>query len=599
MVTFAQLKAADAQPFRDAAKAYGDLADKLVDRSDAGVKELNKVTDAWDGEGTSAALTAIKNACVEVDEAVLMLQRCDQILADFAGEVDKAKSLLADAIEQARAIPAAVGADGTLTVDPKDGPPAGHPAWGGINTAVTAAGQAIADAVQYATTADTTATTSLNALVPGTKGSAYPVDRIPPPGSDPAQVKAWWDSLTLAQQQWLIANQASRIGWLDGVPATSRDQANRLTLSRQQSWMQGELDRLKNEGKEDSDEYKSLKGKLDALNRIEQRLEAGTGDGQGADGLQANNQRAYLLGIDTTGDGKAIIAIGNPDTADNILTHVPGTGASLTNLNGDLNRVDREVFDANNMDPSKRTAGILWLGYDAPNDVIKPDLSPGTGDATDTSYARNAGVDLDRFQDGLRVTNLGAPSNNTIIGHSYGSTVVGITARDHGLDVDNAIFVGSPGVGVDTASQLGIDPNHVYSSHAKNDPIQYGANPGDLIKEVVGEANPLEVGREWANGGVKFDPDPNLIHGNNPSQDDFGGHTFTSDPGTPILDPKITTTTRDPLGPFGPSVTYPSGVDWNFSADAHSQYWDDGNESRTNIAKIVTGNGSTVTGDHK
>ncbi|MEV0650259.1 alpha/beta hydrolase [Phytomonospora sp. NPDC050363] len=578
MVTFAQLQAANSQPFRDAAKAYGDLADKLIDRSDAGVKQLNKVPDAWDGAGTGAALTAIKSVCVEVDDAVLMLQRCDQILADFAGELDKAKALLGEAIGQARAIPAAVGPDGTLTVSPKDGPPAGHPAWAGIQKSMVDAAKAISDAVQYAVTADITASSSLVALVPGTKGSAYPVDQIPPRGTDPAKVKTWWDSLTPEQRQWLIATQPGLVGWLDGVPAASRDQANRLTLSREQKRVKDRLELLKSQGQEGGDEYKDLQGKLKGLDAIEKRLQAGNGDGQAADGVQGNGQRAYLLGVDTSGDGKAIVAIGNPDTADNIVTYVPGTGADLSKVGGDMNRVDRMVFDANQMDPSERTAGILWLGYDAPDDIIQ--FPPG-GDATDPKYAKGAGADLDLFQDGLRATNEGGRSTNSVIGHSYGSTVVGYTARDHGLDIDNAIFVGSPGVGVERAADLGLNPDNVYSSHAKNDPIQYALDPGDLARNLVIPS-----------------PDQDLIHGHNPSRADFGGHRFQSDAGTPLMDPQVKTKTYDPFGRFGPSVTVPTGVDLNLSGEAHSQYWDDGNESRTNVAKIVTGNGDTVTGDH-
>ncbi|GIG65061.1 alpha/beta hydrolase [Phytomonospora endophytica] len=574
MVTFAQLQAANSQPFRDSAKAYGELADWLVDRSDAGVRQLNLVPDAWDGEGTAAAVTAIKNVCVEVDDAVVVLQRHDQILADFAGEIDKAKALLTSAIGQAQAIPATVGPDGALTVDPKDGPPAGHPAWGGINTLVTAAAKAISDAVQYATTADTTAATSLNALVPGLTSSPYPVEGIPPRGSDPKKVKEWWDSLTPSQQQFLIARNPDMIGWLDGVPVTARDQANRLTLVQQQTNLQSELERLEGEGKKDSDEYKAAKEKLDTLNMVEQRLEAGTGDGQAADGLQGNNQRAYLLGIDPSGDGKAIVAIGNPDTADNVFTYVPGTSTDLSSIKGDINRVERGVFDANNMDPSKRTAGIMWLGYDAPDKVWEKDWSFGTGDAMDLTYANNAGADLDRFQDGLRVTNAGAPSNNTMVGHSYGSTVIGVTARDHGLDVNNMVFVGSPGVGVDTAPELGIDPNNVYSSHAKNDPVLLGKDPIDLIYDV---------------GSGQGTSDTDLIHGNNPTSKDFGGHSFKSNDGPKFADPEVK------FKAAWPPVT----VDPHFNGDAHSQYWDDGNESRTNMAKVVTGNGPTVTGDHK
>ena len=72
--------------------------------------------------------------------------------------------------------------------------------------------------------------------------------------------------------------------------------------------------------------------------------------------------------IDSSGDGQAVVAVGNPDVADNVVTFVPGTGAELSTASGDVARVDRMVADANLLDPGS-TAGIMWLGYDAPDNV--------------------------------------------------------------------------------------------------------------------------------------------------------------------------------------------------------------------------------------
>ncbi|MEK8109345.1 alpha/beta hydrolase [Micromonospora sp. M12] len=43
-----------------------------------------------------------------------------------------------------------------------------------------------------------------------------------------------------------------------------------------------------------------------------------------------------------------------------------------------------------------------------------------------------------------------------MLGHSYGSLVVGVAAREHGLAADALVFVGSPGVGVSHAAELGV-----------------------------------------------------------------------------------------------------------------------------------------------
>ena len=60
-------------------------------------------------------------------------------------------------------------------------------------------------------------------------------------------------------------------------------------------------------------------------------------------------------------------------------------------------------------------------------------------------------------------------------------------------------------------------------------------------------------------------PDIDLIHGNDPTRDDFGARVFSSDPGNP-----------------------------DDEAKTHSAYWDDGNRARMNIAYIATGQGGKV-----
>ncbi len=136
-----------------------------------------------------------------------------------------------------------------------------------------------------------------------------------------------------------------------------------------------------------------------------------------------------------------------------------------------------------------------------------------------------------------------------MIGHSYGSTVVGHAASGHDLPVDDVIFVGSPGVGVDHASELNLEPGQVWSSHAENDVIRRG-----------------------------------MVHGRNPSDPDFGGQTFTSDPGTPMV-------TLNP-GPWNDPL---EGDNLQVSiTEAHSEYWDYRSTSLDNMVAITTNNDELV-----
>src|SRR5215213_3495530 len=67
------------------------------------------------------------------------------------------------------------------------------------------------------------------------------------------------------------------------------------------------------------------------------------------------------------------------------------------------------------------------------------------------------------------------------IGHSYGSLVTGLAESNQGLDVDETVLVGSPGVGVGHASDLG--DGNVWVGLAKWDLVGYsewhGPNPHD------------------------------------------------------------------------------------------------------------------------
>ena len=53
-----------------------------------------------------------------------------------------------------------------------------------------------------------------------------------------------------------------------------------------------------------------------------------------------------------------------------------------------------------------------------------------------------------------------------MLGHSYGSVVVGVTARDHGLAADSVVFVGLARASASTtAADLGV-PRRVWASTA-------------------------------------------------------------------------------------------------------------------------------------
>ncbi len=327
----------------------------------------------------------------------------------------------------------------------------------------------------------------------------------PPENGSPGATKAWWDSLSDTAKVALLQGNPALVGNLDGIPAADRDAANRAVLTAEITRLQGDP-------------------KVKGLEAIARRLDQ-------------PEPRAYLLGLDTGGDGKAIVSAGNPDTAANVATYVPGTGSELGKIGGDLNRSDK-MWAVATTAGSPSTAVITWLGYDAPDAIT---------DAANEKYADGGKAALAGFQDGLRETHQGAPSHNTVLGHSYGTTVVGHAAHDGGLAADELVFVASPGVGAHDVGELhldGVDPGrvgeHVHATVAEHDMI----NLANL--EIAG-----------------YD----LVLGQDPTDADFGGRVFTSAPGT------------DGFG--------------GHSQAAHSEYWEDNNPSLRNIGLIIAGKPAT------
>jgi pimeloyl-ACP methyl ester carboxylesterase len=108
------------------------------------------------------------------------------------------------------------------------------------------------------------------------------------------------------------------------------------------------------------------------------------------------------------------------------------------------------------------TATIAWSGYDAPGlpsrmGLLRP--LPGLR----TRLADRAGRSLDEFLAGIRAQ---APQARiTVVGHSYGSVVVA-HAVSQGTPVDDAVFVGSPGLGVAKAKLGGI---RIWAARAPRD----------------------------------------------------------------------------------------------------------------------------------
>ncbi|WP_405389519.1 alpha/beta hydrolase family protein [Streptomyces sp. NBC_01102] len=347
----------------------------------------------------------------------------------------------------------------------------------------------------------------------------------------PAVRKEWWDGLTDERQQEYLEVAPELVGGLDGIPAVARDEANR-------NYLPVLINKL--EGQDGND----ARTKLDALRGIEGKLS------------EPSKVPMFLLGVGDEGNGRAIVAYGNPDTSRNVSAYVPGLGTKLDEefVDGTLKRGLDTAKGARMHDPS--SSAIVWLGYDAPN-LVTVGM---TGNAEAGAPAFN------QFMDGLGATNRHDDPHVTAIGHSYGSLTVGTAARqDGGIPaVDDIILLGSPGVGVDKAEDLGVGKENVYVGAADNDPVtQLPSKQQSVVGVMAVGAGPLI---SYVAGDVADSGDDDVHFGKDPASAAFGARRFEVDEGPhPILE----------AGGF----------------DAHSQYFTPEKDqvSANNIALIVAG----------
>ncbi|WP_097984540.1 alpha/beta hydrolase [Streptomyces sp. f150] len=367
-------------------------------------------------------------------------------------------------------------------------------------------------------------------------------ERIPQ-NATPAQRKAWWDGLSPEERERYIELVPERIGSLDGIPVLARDAANRRNLPAL-------IDKL--EGV-DTDKARD---QLAGLREIERQLN------------ENGKPPMYLIGVGDEGNGRAIVSFGNPDVSQHVSAYVPGLNTSLDEefAKNDLGRARDTAIGAQGYDES--TASIVWLGYDAPQLPDKDGVA-GYFAVMGTGRAEKGGAAYRDFMGGISVTNQNKDPHLTAIGHSYGSRTVGAAAaRPGGIPgVDDIILVGSPGVGVDHAVDLGVGSEHVFVGAAANDPVTKLPSKTQVVVGGLGLAlgGP---GGAYVAGDLADPGDDDLWFGKDPASKAFGARRF------PVAD--------------GPPLVSGSGI----SLDSHSNYFSPERDavSADSIALIVSGN---------
>ncbi|WP_046300480.1 alpha/beta hydrolase [Mycobacterium sp. UM_Kg27] len=311
-----------------------------------------------------------------------------------------------------------------------------------------------------------------------------------------------------------------------GVPARLRDRINRQALA-------DDIRRVANPTSAISPA--ELARYQNAL-RVRDGLAVNAGDGAAPVLLLTYEPAAF------GGRGRAAIAIGDPDTADNVTVLVPGAHSSVRDgylSHPDGRNVYREVVRS---DPDRTNSVVVWMGYRAPDSLFDPAV-------TQPAAARAGGRLLAADVNSLMASHVGG-SHVTVVGHSYGSTAVADAAASAGLRADDVVLVGSPGTDLaHSANDFHLPAGgHVYVGAASSDPITgFGGEPQ------------LPLHPTSATLGLGVDP----------AADGYGSTRFKAETH---------------------GVTLPMS--------GHSSYFDPGGESLFSIGDIASGHGDALANHH-
>lgn len=319
--------------------------------------------------------------------------------------------------------------------------------------------------------------------------------QLPPPGSKPKQIAAWWGSLSDQQKKKLIEKYPEIIGNLDGVDIKTRDEVNR-------SLVDGMLAEARDRERQTYDDlvHRGMTSHSYA-NRYSKALD----DVEDLKVLQEvlKDRERKLLVCDRSGERlKVAIGIGDFDKAQHIGVFVPGKG---TTVRGSLLNYVTKSEGLNTTAQGLRKssyATVAWLGYDAPLSI--PNVA--------NTHRANAGADrLVNFLEGLRVIPRESQEklHLTLLGHSYGSTTSGIAASHVQPNVvDDLVLFGSPGSGVQLGAEYRVPEGHRWVSAVPyhgdivqgiGTDINFGRNPTEMpaFRHISGDATEGETYRTF------------------------------------------------------------------------------------------------------
>lgn len=509
-----------------AADAWIALAAQAEDLAGDSVAELARPLEAsgWEGDAAASASAMLSRADDKFELLAIRARTVGSLLGGAADELRRLQQLLRTVLMSATANDYVVGDDGSVTAPPLSFAERHDPDHREIvehrNGMARDFARQIGEILTRASDADGQCARALAGTAdvnPGTPAYEYnsvgedareaaealglTEGHIPPAGTDPKTANTWWNSLTDDQRHLYATAWPDRVGVLDGLPATARDEANQLAL---RNYLGDNVNTRQDSGNAQHDRALTLLQQL-----------------EGAEDRPAD-KRFYLLGFEPLGDGKAVVAIGDPDTAAHTAVAVPGVGTELDEYNKELRRAQALHDQSSVLAPGQGVSVIAWLGYDPPGDDASGAsiaTAPFGGKSEEGARA------LDAFTNGLRASHDGSPQHITLIGHSYGSTVLGEAASNgDGIAADDLIVAGSPGMRVDHVSELTVPADHVWATAAADD--NFVARPENLTKRFIPEVGGIPIAPP---GVIVLGEAFTGVHGPAPHDAGFGANVLHAD----------------------------------------------------------------------
>jgi len=359
----------------------------------------------------------------------------------------------------------------------------------------------------------------------------------------PDDRKEWWQSLTQMAKAELLERNPEDIGNCGGIPVADRSTANLRVLHR-------DLDRIDRIAASDGVSVAEVMAAPEKFGLNSTDLIRYTNAGLIKQSIAYNQSLSgaeVLLmvykPVDFRGQGRAAIAIGNPDTADNTAVLVPGATSSVADGWLSSNEIANLYTETRAATEAGRDVSVLaWMGYDAPDSIVDPRVAQ-------TTLARKGGALLAADVNALNTTHRGGSSHITVLGHSYGTTTVADAAAGYGMRADDIVLVGSPGTDMArTASDFHLpDGGHVYVGSAATDPVTNiaGIPPHARVLPI----EPIGLGAD-------------------PAAEGFGSTRFKAEV---------------------------PGWTWQFGND-HDDYFESGSESLYSMTDVTSGHGGELQG---